>query len=106
VRASQTLRIDQRGRDIMSYEDSNAAALASTYDDIWLVAAARTPFEDYNGVLRDVSPTDLGVCAARALFERSGIAATAIQSVVAGNMAQIDVQPLCHHASSIHDDDR
>jgi acetyl-CoA C-acetyltransferase len=39
-------------------------------------------------VLRDVSPTDLGICAARALFERSGIAATAIQSVVAGNMAQ------------------
>ncbi len=72
----------------MKYEDSNAAALAATYDDVWLVAGARTPFADYNSVLRDVSPTDLGICAARALFARSGIEAAAIQSVVAGNMAQ------------------
>ena len=72
----------------MDYEDSNAAALAATYDDVWLVAGARTPFADYNSVLRDVSPIDLGIHAARALFARSGIDANAVQSIVAGNMAQ------------------
>ena len=68
--------------------DSVAAAQASRYDDVWLVAAARTPFADYNSMLRDVSPTDLGIFAARALFERSGLPAADVQSVIAGNMAQ------------------
>jgi acetyl-CoA C-acetyltransferase len=72
----------------MSFDDSVAAALASRYEDVWLVAAVRTPFADYNSVLRDVSPTDLGICAARALFQRSGLPAGDVQSVVAGNMAQ------------------
>jgi len=72
----------------MNYEDSHAAALTAVYADVWLVAGARTPFADYNGVLRDVSPIDLGICASRALFARAGIAASDIESVVAGNMAQ------------------
>ncbi len=71
-----------------AFQSSEAAALATAYDDIWLVAGCRTPFADYNGVLRDVSPTDLGIYAARALFERSGIAAGEIGAIVAGNMAQ------------------
>jgi len=71
-----------------AFQSSEAAALATAYDDIWLVAGCRTPFADYNGVLRDVSPTDLGIYAARALFERSGIAASEIGAIVAGNMAQ------------------
>ncbi len=71
-----------------SYAASQAAAHAARYDDIWLVAGSRTPFADYNGVLRDVSPTDLGVFAARALFDRSGIPAAQIEAIVAGNMAQ------------------
>ncbi|MGL1834514.1 thiolase family protein [Rhodocyclaceae bacterium SMB388] len=70
------------------YAASEAAALTGAYDDIWLVAGQRTPFEDYNGLLRDVSPTDLGIFAARALFERSGIAAGEVGAIVAGNMAQ------------------
>ncbi len=56
--------------------------------DIWLVAGRRTPFADYNGPLRDVSPTDMGIYAARALFEASGIPAREVDSIVAGNMAQ------------------
>lgn len=71
-----------------AFQSSEAAALATAYDDIWLVAGCRTPFADYNGVLRDVSPTDLGIYAARALFERSGIAASEVGAIVAGNMAQ------------------
>jgi acetyl-CoA C-acetyltransferase len=70
------------------YAQSEAAASSAAYDDIWLVAGARTPFADYNSVLRDVSPTDLGIHAARALFEKSGIPASEINAIVAGNMAQ------------------
>lgn len=70
------------------YSASEAHALVSDYDDIWLVAGQRTPFADYNGVLRDVSPTDLGIFAARALFERSGIPAGKVGAIIAGNMAQ------------------
>lgn len=70
------------------YSQSEAAAMAAAYDDIWLVAGARTPFADYGSVLRDVSPTDLGIFAARALFENSGIPASEINAIVAGNMAQ------------------
>jgi acetyl-CoA C-acetyltransferase len=64
------------------------AALSSTYNDIWLVAGTRTPFADYQGVLREVSPTDLGIYAARALFEKSGLPATDVGSIIAGNLAQ------------------
>lgn len=70
------------------YPDSESSALVGQYEDIWLVAGRRTPFADYNSVLRDVSPTDLGIYAARALFERSGIPASDVQAIVAGNMAQ------------------
>lgn len=72
----------------MAYETATQKALATAYDDIWLVAGARTPFADYTSVLRDVNPIDLGIYAARALFERSGVPATEVNSVVAGNVAQ------------------
>ncbi|TAH48238.1 MAG: thiolase family protein [Betaproteobacteria bacterium] len=71
-----------------NFAASEAAARGTAYDDIWLVAGQRTPFADYNGVLRDVSPTDLGIAAARALFASSGIPATEVDAIVAGNMAQ------------------
>ncbi len=71
-----------------NFAESEAAARGTAYDDIWLVAGQRTPFADYNTVLRDVSPTDLGIAAARALFASSGIPATEVDAIVAGNMAQ------------------
>jgi acetyl-CoA C-acetyltransferase len=71
----------------MNLQDT-AHALTSTYDDIWLVAGARTPFADYQSVLQEVSPTDLGIFAARAVFEKSGVPAADVDAVVAGNMAQ------------------
>src|SRR6478672_3979067 len=63
-------------------------ALSSTYEDIWLVAGARTPFADYQSVLQAVSPTDLGIFAARAVFRKSGVPAADVGAVIAGNMAQ------------------
>ena len=67
---------------------SETHALATTYDDVWLVAGVRTPFADYNTALRDVSPTDMGIYAARALFAKSGIPAADVQAIIGGNMAQ------------------
>ncbi len=60
------------------------------YDDTWLVGGARTGFADYNGALAAVSPTDLGIKAARGAFERTGVAAAEVDAVVAANMAQSD----------------
>jgi acetyl-CoA C-acetyltransferase len=50
-------------------------------------------------VLRNVSPTDLGIFAARALFDKSGVAPDEVGSVVAANMAQssLDAYYLARH---------
>ncbi len=70
------------------YADSEARAVVSLWDDIWLVAGVRTPFADYMRELADVSPTDMGIYAARAVFARSGIPAADVDCVIGGNMAQ------------------
>jgi len=43
---------------------------------------------DYNTVLGLVSPIDLGIKVAREVFRRSGVSPEAVDTVVAGNMAQ------------------
>src|SRR6202161_4641221 len=58
------------------------------HDDIWLLDGVRTPFVDYNSALGLVSPTDLGIKSARALFERTKIPAADVGSVIAGSVAQ------------------
>ena len=73
---------------VSDYKEFEAAALSASYDDIWLVAGQRTPFADYTGVLRDLSATELGICAARSLFTSSGVDAKEIDLIIAGNMAQ------------------
>ncbi len=67
---------------------TRAQGLRSEYDDIWLADGIRTPFADYNTVLGLVSPIDLGIKVAREVFRRTGISPAAIDTVVAGNMAQ------------------
>jgi acetyl-CoA C-acetyltransferase len=62
--------------------------LQCEFEDAWLFDGVRTPFVDYNGAFAAVSPTDLGIKAARAVFERSAIAPGDVGSVIAGNMAQ------------------
>jgi acetyl-CoA C-acetyltransferase len=61
---------------------------ASTYDDIWLVDGVRTGFADYAGTLGTVSPTDLGIAAARAAIGRAGVDPAAVDTVIAANVAQ------------------
>jgi acetyl-CoA C-acetyltransferase len=70
------------------YESSENHALVASYDDVWLVEGLRTPFADYMGVLGGVSATDLGIHAARAVLERSGVPATDVNAVIAGSVAQ------------------
>ncbi len=67
---------------------TRGGGLVSQYDDVWLVDGVRTPFADYNTVLGLVSPIDLGIKVAREVFRRSGVSPEAVDTVVAGNMAQ------------------
>ena len=60
----------------------------SAYNDIWLLDGVRTPFVDYTGALGLVSPIDLGIKAARAVFERSRVPPADVGSVIAGSVAQ------------------
>jgi acetyl-CoA C-acetyltransferase len=59
-----------------------------TYEDTWLLGGARTPFADYNGTLRDVSATDLGIKAAREALRATKTNPEDIDAVVASSVAQ------------------
>jgi acetyl-CoA C-acetyltransferase len=63
-------------------------AIATSFADAYLLAGARTPFSDYNGPLAQVSPTDLGIKAARAVLARAEVEAADVGTVIAGNVAQ------------------
>ena len=63
-------------------------ALRSRYDDVFLLDGVRTPFVEYNTALGLVSPTDLGIKAAREVFRRSSVPPADVDVAVAGNMAQ------------------
>ncbi len=56
--------------------------------DVVFLSAVRTGFGAFGGVLKDLSATDLGVCAAVAALARSGVAAGDVEHVVFGNALQ------------------
>ena len=60
----------------------------SAWDDAFLLGGARTPFTDLNGGLSSVSPIDLGIKAARAALQKTGVAPQDIGTTIAGSMAQ------------------
>lgn len=62
----------------------------NAFDDIVILDGVRTPMVDYCGALGHISPTDLGIKAARSALQRAGVPAGHIGSVVAGNMAPGD----------------
>ncbi len=62
----------------------------NAFHDVWLLDGVRTPMVDYCGALGHVSPTDLGIKAARAALQRAGVPGGDIGSVVCGNMAPGD----------------
>lgn len=61
---------------------------AITYDDIYLLNGARTPFGKLCGTLGQVTPTDLGIYASRAAIEKSGIKGEDIDQVIYANIGQ------------------
>lgn len=71
-----------------------AGALVETFADATVLAGARTPFVDYNGALALVSPTDLGIHAARAALARSGLDPARIGTTIAGNCTQASFDSL------------
>jgi acetyl-CoA C-acetyltransferase len=74
---------------------SKKAGLTATWSDIWLLDGVRTPFADYSGALATVSPTDLGIKAAREVFARSGASPQDVGAVITGSMAQASFDTFC-----------
>jgi acetyl-CoA C-acetyltransferase len=62
----------------------------NAFADVWMHEGVRTPMVDYCGALGHLSPTDLGIKAAREALKRADIAPTEIGSVITGNMAPGD----------------
>ena len=60
----------------------------SAWQNAYLLGGARTPFTDLNGPLSAVSPIDLGIKAAKAALQKTGVAPEEIGAVIAGSMAQ------------------
>ncbi len=59
------------------------------FDQIYLVNGARTGFGKLAGTIAKVSPTDLGIFAAKGAMERSGISPTTIDQVIFSNLTQV-----------------
>jgi acetyl-CoA C-acetyltransferase len=74
---------------------SKTAGLSAGWSDVWLLDGVRTPFADYNGALAQVSPTDLGIKAAREVFARSGVSPQDVGAVITGSMAQASFDTYC-----------
>ena len=62
----------------------------SEFKDVWILGGMRTPLVDYCGALGHVSPTDMGIQAARAALVKTSVPPQHIDSVIAGNMAPGD----------------
>ncbi len=62
----------------------------NSFNDVVILGGVRTPMVDYCGALGHISPTDLGIKAAREALLRTGVPAADIGSVIAGNMAPGD----------------
>lgn len=63
---------------------------AHRFAHAWLLDGVRSPMVDYCGAFGDISPTDMGIKVARAVIERAGVAASDVDSVITGSMAQAD----------------
>jgi acetyl-CoA C-acetyltransferase len=61
---------------------------AVAYDDIYLLEGSRTPFGKFCGTLSAISPTDLGIIAAKGAFQTAGISPDEIHQVIFANIIQ------------------
>jgi len=60
----------------------------SAFADAAIYTAVRTPWVDLGGALAQVSPIDLGIKVGREVLARAGVDPLAVDSVLAGSMAQ------------------
>ena len=67
--------------------------MAKLKENIYLVAALRTPIGKFGGGLSALTATQLGTVSARATVERSGIDPMAVDEVIFGNARQAGVGP-------------
>lgn len=58
------------------------------FKDVAILDAVRTPWVDVGGALAQVSPIDLGIKVGREVLARCGLAPQAVDTVLAGSMAQ------------------
>src|SRR5438552_8507562 len=63
------------------------------HEDIYLIAALRTPIGKFGGALASLTAPQLGVASAKATIERSGIDPNGIDEVIFGNARQAGVGP-------------
>ena len=66
----------------------SGAGQYSAFADAAIFEAVRTPWVDLGGALSHVSPIDLGIKVGREVLARAGIDPQAVDSVLAGSMAQ------------------
>lgn len=66
----------------------NYAGQYSAFTDVAILGAVRTPWIDVGGALAQVSPIDLGIKVGREVLARAGFDPRAVDSVLAGSMAQ------------------
>ena len=66
------------------------AGFFNAFEDVWMHEGVRTPLVDYCGALGHISPTDMGIKAAREALKRADVPAKDIGSVLTGNMAPGD----------------
>ena len=69
-----------------------AKGFFNAFNDVWMLDGVRTPMVDYCGALGHISPTDLGIKAAREALKRAGVPGADIGSVITGNMAPGDFE--------------
>jgi acetyl-CoA C-acetyltransferase len=60
--------------------------------EVWIVAAKRTPIGDFLGKLKDVSAVDLGVTAVNAALEQASIPAASVQELACGQIYKAGVK--------------
>ena len=60
----------------------------NAFQDIWILDGVRTPMVDYCGALGHISPTDLGIKAARAALARAAVAEAQANAAEAAANAQ------------------
>ena len=66
----------------------NDNGIGALYEDVYLLDGRRTPFGKFCGALSTVSPTDLGIHAARAAIAAAGVDALAVDQTIVANIGQ------------------